>query len=317
MESTWCWELEALVQEHQRGVAFSICRFKTFVQLFGCIDWRCGGQVYGCLPYKHHRILGAHVGGRNGTAVVGRLDHDAKRAQRQNPPNGMWQLLVCETHQDCIWRQRQKLREDAVWASFQRWCHRLPQTNAVWISRHEESGTVKIHGVNGVVDVGQLYQDHEDCSAAHCAARLKHVGVAADPDVVHDLTLLIQGNLGYLSQRRAATPVVPRRVVIGSGVPGAPDHFSISDRMEDMEQALPLALDLLRQRHSDNAIQVIVTIPWNPDKPDSRAAAEANLRRLRLQAKAIVSRLTVEREVPVYSALRVKGQTGFIPYQMS
>lgn len=314
MESTWCWELEQLVKEHRTAVACSVYHCNTFVQLFGCIDSRCGEQVYSRLPFKHHRILGAHIGDRNGNKVVDRLDHDARRAQRQNPPHGLRQLLICETHEDCIWRQRQGLREDVVWASFQRWCHRLPQTDVVWISRHEESGAVKIHGVNGVVDVGQLYRDHEDCSAALCAERLNRVGVASDPDVVHDLTLLIQGNFGYLSQRRQAMPVVPRRVVIGSGVPGAPGHFSISDRMEDVEQALPLALELLRQRHLDHAIQVIVIIPWNPDKPGSRAVAETNLRRLRLQARAIVSRLNVEREIRIYAALVVKGQMDFIPY---
>jgi len=276
--------------------------FQMFGHHFSCIDGRCGVPVCGRWPYKQHRILAAHIDSRNARSIQRRLAHDATRAYRR----GMRQLVICETHTDCAYRHLRHLSEEAVWQSCRKHCARLPNTVAVWLRRDVATGAITIVGEQGVVDAATLQGSvGVNGNGTRCEELLQGAGFHG-VDLVHDLAQCLQGNLAYLQEPHRFDCHVEEGIVIGSGVPGAPTHFSISNRMEDLAEALGIATSVIGKRGVAEPF-VAVAIAQNLGKPAKRGQYAAALDHLRHAVGVILTGLGLMDQYAFSALFSTKG----------
>ncbi|MDO8560457.1 MAG: hypothetical protein Q7S23_05545 [bacterium] len=297
-------EQARLAAEHQAKAS----EFRMFGHVIGCIDGRCGTPVYGSLPYKHSRILGAYVDRRNARAIMRRLRHDAQRAEAR----GLRQLVVCETHTDCAYRATLGVSELDVWENFCSWCQTVPNTKLVWISRDVASGAVRIHAANGIVDAARCRElSPHGLSAAQTSELLQRAGICGH-DLVHDLSRCLQGNIAYLGQPYRCSQHREEGIVVGSGLAGDPSYFMVSDRVQWLKPALGVAVNLLLQR-SSRPIPVAVVIQRHPHRSDKDDAYAINLHALKGAVARALQQLSCQETFPLMTAYAVKGRGDLVP----
>lgn len=300
MLSPWLTSVQTQCRLATPVAAESAGGYQTFGQIFSCVDARCF-PVWGRAPFKHHRILGGHISQRNGVAIAQRLHHDAQRAERR----GLLQLAICETHTGCAYRGRYGLSEAHVWEDFRRWCGRLPNTILVWCSRDTLRQALTIHGTFHGVSALQLQTvEGYDLTPTVVRSLFSLTGHYQEP-VRHDLACLLEGNLGYL--REPAPPPVAAGIVVGSGVPGAPTHFSVSNRFEtSLGEAFRIALDRIR-RQWDDPPEVAIAIARHPARRHKQDAYLTALRRLHGTVAATLDELGELHRCAVHTLFADKG----------
>ncbi|MDD5109820.1 MAG: hypothetical protein PHI63_01215 [Patescibacteria group bacterium] len=297
-QSSWFAQLQQLTRTAATQTA-AMPRFRMFGHVVSCMDGRCGEWVCGPSPYKWHRILAALVDNRNAQAFQYRFGHDAARATRL----GMRQLAVCLTHTDCAYRELRGLKEEDVWKSFRRNCARLLNTYPVWVSLNVTTGAITIMGerdittLDGSADV--------PIGDAYCESLLRNAGFQ-NTDIVHDLSLFLQGNLAYLRGPERFDRHIEDGIVVGSGVPGAATHFSISNRMEHLPEALGIATSVIGRRQVADPY-VAVSIAQDPQKPARREQYHSVLRHLRGSVERTLGDLGLAGCYAVHTVLSTKG----------
>ena len=274
MHSPWLVSVQELARRAAHEATAAAGKFQTFGQIISCVDARCF-PVWEANLFKHLRMLGADANDRNGSALVERLHHDALRAERL----GLRQLVICETHADCAYRQRHGLSEQQVWENFRRWCGRLPNTSIAWCSRELPGQALAVCGTRHRVSASQLQPVANDQVGPVIARYSVRVAGYTDDSVTHDLAQLLLGNARY--QQRAAPLPNPCGVVIGSGIPGAPTHYSVSNRVEaNLQEALQIALGAIRTQVSDPP-EIMLAVARHPARRHRQAEYLDALRRLK------------------------------------
>ncbi len=302
MNLPWLTPLQEATREARQKANAAMSRVRMLGQVFQCVDPRCSRPVYGDVPYKSHRVLGGSVDERNSAAVVNRLRRDAALACRWNKR----QLVICETHTDCKYRELYGLTEEDVWANFQRSCVGLPHTVLVWVSRDVDTGTITIHGTRGR-SVPTAAWEKMAVSSINDRALWHLLGQAgfSGNDLLHDLAHCLRGNLG----RSRQVVQVPDRVgiVVGSGFAGTPSHFGISDRVERLSDALQLAMRVLREKQG-SVPYVAVVIPRHPQRIRTKAQAYATaLAELKVGVTRELQQLRVRCPVLTFFATKCTG----------
>lgn len=301
----WLDDLCQLAKDAATEAALASQKFRMFGHVFSCIDGRCGVPVYGRLPYKSHRILAAYIDDRNAPLIQRRLIHDSGRAKMR----GMRQLVICETHTDCAYRKIRNLTEEEVWESFLKYCSHLRNTAMVWLRRDVATGIITVVGEQGAVDVtGFRSSVKPKESEENCEELIRTAGFI-DLDIVNDLAQCLSANYEYLRTPHRFHRHMEEGVVVGTGIPGAATHFSISNRMENLHRALDIATKFIGDQ---NEAFVAVAISKHPEKNDkSRQYAEA-LQHLKNAVENILAGLGFAGRYPVCSFISTKGSGDLI-----
>jgi len=281
--------------------------FQTFGQVICCVDPRCT-PVYGPTPFKHHGVLGAHIGDRNGVAITNRLEHDARRAVKL----GKTQLVIVKFHTDCAYLRKYGLTEDRVWADARAWCWRLPNTTVVRCTRDTATGALTFHGPRHTVEVAKFLSGGNHSVSDLQVRNVLSLAGFDDSAVANDLARFIQGNLAYLRQSLHPLPI-PHGVVVGTGIARSASHFSVSNRFEpNLTEALGIAVSKIREQGRESP-EVAVVVTRNPRRHDKQGDCVVALRFLKASVQTALNELGLYRKLPLYTLFADKGTGEVLP----
>lgn len=276
----------------------------VFLHRFACIDGRCRWATYrgqGQRPVacKQHRLPGAHVTHRNARAVVRRLEHDARRARGKF---GLPSLALYESHSQCAYRAWcGHMSEATGWEHFRHHLKVVPDMTLAWVRRDVGTGSMTVVGRHGSVDAATL---PTGLDTATLVPRLQDIGYA-DAAVAMTLAACLVGNVAY----RATTPHSDQHeeegVIVGAHLYGH-RHFAVDNRaVDDLEESLEVAADLLRRRELRQRPFLLAAIGRNPRRSHDDYDRARHL--LLAHIRAALRRLGQEDVFDLFSGTVCKG----------
>lgn len=296
MHSTWISLLPELAANAARQTMAVAPRFLTSGHIFLCIDRRCI-PVSGPHSFELHPILGGHINDRNGVAIKVRLEQDAFQAQRVRK----LQLVIIESHSDCLYCRTCGVAREQIWRDAESWLKSIPNTVIVRRFRDTATGALTYIGPRDAVAVTEFGRGNVTDTTIH--ERLFRAGFA-DPGVINDLATLIQGNLAYL--RRTAQPLPePVGLVIGTGVPRAGTHFSVTEFETNLQLATEVAFGKIIEHGVKPEVAVVIT--RRADCGYTNGECLTALRFLEGSVRTVLSRINGYGALPIHAMLVEKG----------